>query len=194
MNTPMSAMRSVCPAAWARGLWHPPFENREGWGNRSSGGSKVGQPAGDSNYAGSTSPPITVNVQADFSLTTSVPSMTVTRGGSGTLTLTITGETGYNSTINFTSASCSGLPRESTCSFSPPSITGSGSTTLTVTTTAPHAAMLRGFEWTTGGGMLFAGVLLLGVPSKTTPLENVAFAAGVCIAADDCRLRRRRRQ
>lgn len=33
--------------------------------------------------------------------------------------------------------SCSGLPMLATCSFSPPSVTGQGSTTLTVTTTAP---------------------------------------------------------
>ena len=103
--------------------------------------------SGDNNYAGSTSAPAIVNVQADFSIAAVPPSISISSpGGKGTTTLTITGQTGYNGTVNFSAASCAGLPRESTCSFSPASVTGSGSTTLTVTTTAPHTARLNGVE------------------------------------------------
>ncbi|GAC1505675.1 MAG: hypothetical protein NVS1B11_03830 [Terriglobales bacterium] len=124
------------------------------------------QYSGDSNYAGSNAAAITVNVQQDFSITDSASSMTVTRGTSGTLKITITGQTGYNGTVNFATSSCSGLPAESTCSFSPSAITGSGTTALTVTTTAPKTSMLRGFGWTSSFGIAFAGVFLLAAPSR----------------------------
>lgn len=127
---------------------------------------------GDVNYAGSTSPPITINVQPGFSLSTSVPSISVIRGSSGKLTLTVTGQTGYNGTVSFTPASCSGLPSESACTFAPPSITGAGTTTLTVTTTAPRSAMLKGFGWKTSFGMTFAGLFLIGIPSKRRRLHR----------------------
>jgi hypothetical protein len=131
------------------------------------------QYSGDTNYVGSTSPPITVNVQADFSLSAGAPSVNIASpGGRGTIALTITGQTGYNSTINFSPSSCSNLPPESSCSFNPPSITGSGTTTITVTTMGPHAARRSASGskaigwWTTSLGVSLAGVFLLGVPSK----------------------------
>ena len=73
----------------------------------------------------------------DFSLSLSSPAVTVSRGGSGAVTLTITGNNGYAGTINFTSASCSSLPAGASCSFSPASVTGTGSTSVTISTTAP---------------------------------------------------------
>jgi hypothetical protein len=126
------------------------------------------QYSGDSNYTGSISPPTTINVQADFNLTVS-PSMIniASPGGSGTTMFTITGQPGYAGTINFSAASCSGLPRESTCSFNPSSVTSSGSTTLTITTTAPHNARLEEpAGWNTGLGFAVAGIVLLGSGSK----------------------------
>jgi hypothetical protein len=54
--------------------------------------------------------------------------------------LSVTGVNGYDGTITFSAASCTGLPAGSSCSFSPASVTGSGTTTLTISTTA--AAML----------------------------------------------------
>ena len=125
------------------------------------------QYSGDSNYTGSTSSSITVNVQADFAFAAGAPSITIASpGGSGNVMLTVTGQPGYNGTINFSAASCSGLPRESTCSFNPPSLTGSGSTTLTITTTAAHSAKLNGWGWwTTSFGATLA-VFLLGSVSR----------------------------
>jgi hypothetical protein len=108
-----------------------------------------------------------VNVQADFDFSGSATSLAVTRGGSGNVTFTITGQTGYNGTINFTSASCAGLPAQSTCSFNPSSVTGSGSSKLTITTTAPHSSSLNPLRlWGTGSSGIFAGVFVLGVASK----------------------------
>src|SRR5205809_1954424 len=125
------------------------------------------QYGGDQNYSVSTSAAITVTVQPDFAFSGSAPSISTSPGGSGTLTLTITGQTGYNSTISFTSASCAGLPRKSKCGFNPPSVAGSGTTTLTVTTTAPTAAALNGSGWwATGAGFTVAAVFLCGIPRK----------------------------
>lgn len=125
------------------------------------------QYSGDSNYVGSISSATTVNVQADF-VFTAVPSITIARPGrSGTATLTVTGQPGYSGTINFSAASCSGLPHESTCSFNPASVTNSGSTTLTVSTIAAHSARLEGPAWwTTSLGATLAGIFLLGSGSR----------------------------
>jgi hypothetical protein len=131
------------------------------------------QYSGDTNYMGSTSPPITVNVQADFSVSAGAPSVNIASpGGAGTIALTITGQTGYNSTVNFSPSSCSNLPPESSCSFNPPSITGSGTTTITVATMGPHAALRSASGsnalgwWTTSLGVSLAGIFLIGVPSR----------------------------
>ncbi len=126
------------------------------------------QYSGDSNYTGSISPATLVNVQADFAFTIAQPSeiMIARPGSTGNIVLTVTGQPGFNGTINFTPASCTGLPRESACSFSPASITGSGSTTLTVSTTAARSARLESPGWwSTSLGML-AGIFLLGGASR----------------------------
>lgn len=139
--------------------------------------------SGDSNFIASTSAPVVVNVQADFDFSASGSSLTVSRGGSGSLTLAITGQTGYTGTINFSPASCTGLPAESACSFNPASVTGSGSTTLTVTATAPHSATLDPLQfWKTGSGGVLAGIFVLGVASKRrrwSRLPALAVLAGL---------------
>ncbi len=126
------------------------------------------QYSGESNYTGSISAATTVNVQADFDFTASASTITIARpGGSGTATLTITGQPGYSGIINFSAASCSGLPRESTCSFNPASVTNSGTTTLTLATTAAHSARLESPAWwTTSFGATLAGIFLLGSGSR----------------------------
>jgi large repetitive protein len=127
------------------------------------------QYSGDTNYVASMSGATAVNVLADFSLPGPLTSITVARGSKGTTVLTITGNPGYNSTINFTGASCSGLPFESSCTFSPATVTGNGNTTITVTTTAPTAGLIQpnGLEfWASGGGVMFAGIFLVGASSR----------------------------
>ena len=126
------------------------------------------QYSGDSNYTGTISLATTVNVQADFALAAAAPSITIANpGGSGTVMLTVTGQPGFSGTINFSGASCLGLPRESTCSFNPASVTSNGSTTLTVSTTAAHSAKLEGpAGLSTSLGATLAGIFLLGSGSR----------------------------
>lgn len=115
---------------------------------------------GDNNYVGSTSNAVSVTLNADFAFAAATPSITISApGGNTTNMLTITGQTGYNATVSFTAGSCSGLPTFSTCSFSPASVTGTGSTTLTITTKAPTNARLSG---PASMGIVFAGVILFG--------------------------------
>ena len=94
------------------------------------------QYTGDSNFTGETSPAITVNVvpQPDFSVSASPAPVTVSSPGqSANTTLTIAGVNGFGGVTTF---SCAGLPAKSGCAFLPATVTGSGTTMLTVTTTA----------------------------------------------------------
>jgi N-acetylneuraminic acid mutarotase len=68
---------------------------------------------------------------ANFTLEASPSSLSVQAGASGTATLTVTPEYGFNSTVSF---ACSGLPAGAVCSFSPTSVTPSGATATTVLT------------------------------------------------------------
>jgi hypothetical protein len=115
---------------------------------------------GDTNYQVSTSPsiPFTVTAGPDFTVSFAPAALNVSApGGSGTTVLTVTGSNGYNGAINFSSASCSGLPSESMCSFSPASVTGSGTTMLTVSTTAPSSLVPLSRHIDFGGWRTAAG-------------------------------------
>jgi hypothetical protein len=109
----------------------------------------------------------------DFTIGASPTTVTIgSPGQSGTTTITITPSGGFNQTITFTGASCTGLPEGATCSFNPQSVTPSGgaaSTVLTIATTAASAAIPHGRF---GGGqkIFFAlavpGLLVLGAASR----------------------------
>lgn len=132
--------------------------------------------AGDSNYpsaggGGLTDITVTGN---DFALIPESSSITVPPGGGGSFWINVQGQSNYTGTISFSSASCSGLPSESTCSFSPASVTGVGMTGLTVNTTAPHARAAntdrnsRSKLLLSAVGMPFAVVLLIGISRRHT--------------------------
>lgn len=74
-----------------------------------------------------------VPVTPDFTLTATPASQTVTQGNSTTYTATVSAVGGFNGTVTF---SASGLPAGATATYSPTSVTTSGSSTLTVTTDA----------------------------------------------------------
>jgi hypothetical protein len=121
--------------------------------------------SGDKNYGGSSAPPTMINVQADYSLGASANSITIANpGGTGSLTLTITGIDGFNGTVSF---SCSGLPSMSSCQFNPASVTGSGSSVMSIITKAPTALIMLGGpsnamnRWVSGSGVTVAGIFLL---------------------------------
>ena len=97
--------------------------------------------AGFSNSAVATAT-YTINAPApDFQVSVGPTTLTIVAGQSGEATFTVTPENGFNSPVNF---ACNGLPAGAACSFSPPSVTPDGApiaSTLTVTTTAPSAAL-----------------------------------------------------
>jgi hypothetical protein len=70
---------------------------------------------------------------SDFSLSRTPSSRTVAPGGSTTYTATVTPVNGFTGTVAF---SVTGLPSGATAAFNPASVTTSGSTTMSVSTTA----------------------------------------------------------
>jgi N-acetylneuraminic acid mutarotase len=93
-----------------------------------------------SNYFNSAVATTNYTFISDFSVPAALPPLTLTTGNSAAITLNVMPENGFNGTVSF---SCSGLPTEAICSFSPSTVTGGGSTRLTVTATAPLTASLR---------------------------------------------------
>lgn len=74
---------------------------------------------------------------ADFSIAAAPASATVTAGNAASYSTAVTPFGGFTGTVTF---SASGLPAGATAGFSPASITGSGSSTLTIGTTTAVAA------------------------------------------------------
>lgn len=69
----------------------------------------------------------------DFSLAASPSSQIVYQGNSSNYTVSVTSSNGFNGNVSF---SLTGLPSGATANFSPSSVSGSGSSTLTISTTA----------------------------------------------------------
>jgi hypothetical protein len=127
---------------------------------------------GDSNYAPSTSPAITVVVQPDFSLPIGgLGTVTISSpGGSGNVSLTIMPGLAFNSAVTFTCVATS-LPAEAQCGQATIPA-GQTSGTMSVTTAGPHGILqLRHqqyyFAWLLAiGGIPVAGLLILVSPGK----------------------------
>lgn len=79
---------------------------------------------------------ITVTPAPDFSISGS-PSQSLVQGGNVPYTVSVSALNGFTDTVNF---SVSGLPSGASASFVPESVTGSGSSTLTVATSASTPA------------------------------------------------------
>jgi FtsP/CotA-like multicopper oxidase with cupredoxin domain len=102
--------------------------------------------SGDSSFSSSTSAALAITINApppaDFTLGVNPASLSLSTGKSGTSTITLTPQNGFNTAVTF---SCTGLPLQSQCSFSPQTVTPDGtnaaSTTLTITTTASTASL-----------------------------------------------------
>jgi len=92
--------------------------------------------SGDSTFGSSSSSPQTLSM-LDFSMTANPTTITISApGGGGESTISITDLGGFSQSLNF---SCSGLPTGAACMFS--AVSG-GSELLSITTTAPSAALL----------------------------------------------------
>jgi hypothetical protein len=87
-----------------------------------------------------------VSPAPDFSISASPASQTVTAGSSATTSVSIGSLNAFNGNVNL---GASGLPAGAAASFSPAIVTGSGTSTLTIKTTAgtpagPHAITITG--------------------------------------------------
>ncbi len=93
----------------------------------------------DGNLSHSTTTTLVVNapLPPDFTLSASPSSQTVTAGNGTTYTATTTALNGFSGSV---ALSVSGLPTGASGSFNPTSITGAGSSTLSVSTTTSTAA------------------------------------------------------
>lgn len=124
--------------------------------------------SGDANYVASTA---TVSnffiVVPDFTLGLTPGQLTVANGQTTSAsTLSVSPVNGFSGAVTF---ACSGLPAGATCNFSPTSISGSGSTGLTISTTqaqgigAPVTASAapHGGSWCRGGTAIAAGLVVL---------------------------------
>jgi hypothetical protein len=104
---------------------------------------------GDAADQASTSTAVTVTITAaitapppaaDYGLTLSAGTLTVTHGASGSLTISVAPENGFSASLSF---ACSGLPSGWGCSFAPSTLSGnkSQSTTMTVSQTSSSRLM-----------------------------------------------------
>src|SRR5712692_6143461 len=119
----------------------------------------------------STTVSLTVNGPKDFSLSAAPNSQTVAPSGSTSYTATVGAINGFSGSVGL---SVSGLPANASGSFSPASVTGSGSSTLTVSTTcsiSPGSYPLT-ITGTSGGLSHNASVTL--VVAVTTPDYSIA--------------------
>ncbi len=134
---------------------------------------------GDGFYRTSTSVAVVITViNPDFTLPASSGSASVKAGSPATFTINIGATGGFNGTVNF---ACSGLPALTSCSFNPATVTGSGSTTLTISTTAATAASPASNSMAMalfGGAGLFGVVLAAGVPRKKRALKSALLFFG----------------
>jgi len=87
--------------------------------------------------------------QGDFTGSITPPYQNITAGGTASYTITVTAIDGFAGTVQF---SASGLPAGATVTFNPPTVTGSGTTTATITTasTTPAASYPIVFTGTSG--------------------------------------------
>ncbi len=141
---------------------------------------------GDANYAESISNYLGPLIMPLFTLSANPSLVNITSpGGSASTTVTVTAQNGFTGVVSFM---CSSLPAESTCSFSPSIVAGSGSTTLTITTTAPQTSRIllprrpTGILWSGGAIVLFA-VLSLVLSRRSDGRRRQGFAIVMTVAA-----------
>ncbi len=134
----------------------------------SSAISVLAQYSGDAKYPAATTGTAQIIVN-DFSIGLNSSSVvTMGQGQSQGVQIGIQDLGAFAGTVsNF---SCTGLPAETTCSFSPSQISGQGSTTLTIATASlgqmrrRASAEHRPIPWMTGGVFPFLGLCLVGIP------------------------------
>ncbi|SEG38004.1 Ig-like domain (group 3) [Bryocella elongata] len=145
--------------------------------------------SGGTNTTGSTSNAVTIGF-SDYTLSFSPSSLTLTRGKSGSSTLTVTAVNGFNGTVALACVAPSGT--STTCSFTPTAISGSGISTLVITT--QQGAELGGglraqLEGRAGGiaaASLLLGCLLPGVRRRRPALFLIIVASLAMFSSTGC--------
>ncbi|MGD0729940.1 MAG: FG-GAP-like repeat-containing protein [Terracidiphilus sp.] len=141
---------------------------------------------GDTNFAGSTASAAIIT--ADFTISAAPASQTVYTGLSASYTVTVTPSADFNLPV---ALSCSQLPANTTCSFSPAGVTGgSGTAILVVHTSAPSPSAATSALSLRTPFALVAGLILMFIPRRPRrrtgwPLLLMllaALAAGAAIA------------
>jgi len=131
----------------------------------------------------------------DFAITSSVPPQTVTAGGTATFMLSF--DTLGGNSLNPTTFDCAGLPRETVCVFTPPSLpagSADSDVTLAISTTSNTAGSGVGGSGRINvpAGRMPIGLLLLSVVGlgllslaalRQTPLRSGAAAGRLCLLA-----------
>lgn len=113
----------------------------------------------------------------DYSLTASPGAMTVTAGNTATYTSTVTPVNGFAGSVTLTAG---GLPSGATASFNPASISGSGSSTLSLTTSLSTPAGNYPITVTgTSGSLSHSAVVSLTVAPVPVSLASVYNRAGI---------------
>jgi subtilase family serine protease len=159
------------------------------------------QYSGDTNYSGSTSTTISIDMVTHgpaFTITANPMTVSVgSPGKSGSTTLTFAAQTGFTGSAMLSPSMCSNLPSKSSCSFSPASInfTSSATTvpvTLTITTTASSSIVPLARRFMPGAlgprGMplvciLGVCILLLRPPRRRRWVSIPSFLALIVIAS-----------
>ena len=160
------------------------------------------QYSGDANFSGSTSAVLTQTVAAaSFSLGVAPSTVSIADGATGTTVVSVTPVAGFDSQVSF---ACSGLPAYSSCSFSPATVTPSGSaastTTLSLATNAAAGSIREPNPLNRshpGEGETFLALVLFGLgglarqrrkwnASRWPALLSVLLVAGVATALVAC--------
>lgn len=127
--------------------------------------------------ANSLIPALAPSVQtADFTIAAAPASQAITVGGNAAYTVTTTSIGGFSSSINL---SVGGLPAGANATFSPQMIAGSGSSSLTVTTSSTTPAGTYTLTITgSAGGLLHTATVTLVVQSQASPDFKIGVSPG----------------
>ena len=120
---------------------------------------------------------ITVTGSPDFSLTATPPSQPVNQGGSATYSVVSSANNGFAGVVTF---SVTGLPTGASASFSPATVTGSGTSVMKLTAgaTTPTGSFPITVKATSGALSHTSGVSMVVIPSgSSTPINfNSSFS------------------
>ena len=144
---------------------------------------------GDSNFSPATSSTYALTL-SDFNLTMVPQTLTLKAGQTGQVVILLGLVGGFSGTVNFGCTPPSNA--ETTCSFSPVSLTGGGSTTLTIATTASvtqssrNGGQHRPFTtWNGLAGSSLAVLLWGGLPRRRRAMPTLFLVlAAICFTAN----------